>query len=81
MSLTLAAPSSEFSALHPACRPSPQEIEAYTHFIADHESPEISALTDVSHRRDEAELQLWMWRHEAREQAASWEVDGLSSTD
>jgi hypothetical protein len=70
MSLTLAALPSEFSWLRPAYRPSPQEVDAYTHFIAEHESAAVSALTDISRRRDEAELQLWLWRHEMRKQAA-----------
>jgi hypothetical protein len=81
MSLTLAALPSEFSGLHPACRPSPQEVEAYTHFIADNERPAIAALADASHRRDEAELQLWIWRHEAHEQGATFEMVVRSSAD
>lgn len=80
MSLTLGALPSEISGLHPACRPSPQEVEAYTHFIADNERPAISALTDASHRRDEAELQLWMWHHEACEQGTSGEIAVASGT-
>jgi hypothetical protein len=69
MSLTLAALPSEFSWLRPAYRPSPQEVDAYTHFIADHENAAISALTDASRRREEAELQLWIWRSETHQRA------------
>jgi hypothetical protein len=50
-----------FSWLNPDCRPSPAEINAYAHLIASAEghSPRMAPRL-----RDEAELQLWIWRSE-----------------
>ncbi|HVS54454.1 MAG TPA: hypothetical protein VHD62_19010 [Opitutaceae bacterium] len=58
--------SPDFSWLSPACRPSPKEVEAYAHIInaVEHNPPD---RLDSSLR--EAELQLWIWRNEARQRA------------
>lgn len=55
--------SPDFSWLSPSCRPSPKEVETYAHIInaVEHNPPE---RLDSSLR--EAELQLWIWRNEAR---------------
>jgi hypothetical protein len=51
----------EFSWLKPACRPSPQEVEAYAAAIASM-GVEFAGTEESRHR--EAELQLWIWRTE-----------------
>jgi len=53
-----------FSWLRAAYRPSEKEVDAYAHIIADAEGypPECAE----SRLHDEAELQLWIWRTEAR---------------
>lgn len=58
--------SSDFAWLSPSCRPSPREVEAYAHLIrmAEHTAPQ-----DFAACLREAELQLWIWRHDARRRA------------
>jgi hypothetical protein len=65
MSLSLSSLPPGFSWLRPAYRPSPQEVDAYAHLIADTEG--ILSETDASRLYEEAELQLWIWRHETRQ--------------
>lgn len=68
MSLSIAALPPDFSWLHPAYRPSDREIDAYAHIIAHAEGcPCESAAPRL---RDEAELQLWIWRAETRRRPA-----------
>ncbi len=54
-------PPPEFSWLSPSCRPSPTEVDTYARLItaAEGEPPEF-----VPRHRQEAELQLWIWRNE-----------------
>src|SRR5437868_4330863 len=65
MSLSLSSLPPGFSWLRQAYRPSPQEVDAYAHLIADAEG--IFSETDASRFYDEAELQLWIWRSETRQ--------------
>jgi hypothetical protein len=67
MSLSVSSLPPAFSFLRPAYRPSPQEVDAYAHIIANAEGypPECAE----SRLHDEAELQLWIWRAEARKRS------------
>ena len=55
-----------FSWLSPACRPSPEEVQTYAEIISEieHNPPERFASC-----LREAELQLWIWRNDARKRA------------
>jgi hypothetical protein len=55
-----------FSWLSPACRPTPDEVLTYAHLIneVEHRSP-----AEIDDCLREAELQLWIWRNEARKRA------------
>lgn len=56
----------EFSWLSPSCRPSPEEVRTYANIInaVEHNPPERLASC-----LREAELQLWIWRNDARKRA------------
>jgi hypothetical protein len=53
-----------FSWLHPAYRPSDQEVDEYAHIIANAEG--YPAESNALSLYREAELQLWIWRTENR---------------
>ena len=58
----------EFSWLRATYRPSEKEVDTYAHLIANAEGyPHPSS---GSRLFDEAELQLWIWRHEMRKRAS-----------
>jgi hypothetical protein len=66
MPASTSAPVADFSWLLPSCRPSPEEVETYVALIneVEHTPPEFHACC-----LREAELQLWIWRNEARQHA------------
>lgn len=64
MPLSIASLPPEFSWLHPAHRPTDQEIDTYAHMIANVEGYPGEDSAARLHR--EAELQLWSWRAENR---------------
>lgn len=68
MPLSIAALPPDLSWLHPAYRPSDREIDAYAHIIANTEGYPCEAA--AARLRDEAELQLWIWRTENRRRPA-----------
>lgn len=53
--------------LRPTYRPSAEEVAAYAEFIAVAEGHPDRAADD--HLREEAELQLWIWRAETRKRS------------
>jgi hypothetical protein len=65
MHLSIASLPPELSWLHPAYRPTDQEIDAYAHIIANAEGIPGESSAERLHR--EAELQLWIWRTENRQ--------------
>jgi len=69
MSLMLSTLPAEFSCLRAMYRPTPQEVDVYAQLIADNEG--IPTLAESSRLHDEAELQLWVWRSETRQRAAT----------
>lgn len=64
MALTLSSLPAGLDWLRPTYRPSTEEVTAYAEFIAVAEGHPDRATDD--HLRDEAELQLWIWRAETR---------------
>jgi hypothetical protein len=66
--MSLAPLPSGFSWLHPAYRPSEQEVDAYAHIIANAEG--CPGESNALRLYREAELQLWIWRTETRQRAA-----------
>lgn len=64
MAISISAPPPGFSWLRATYRPSAEEVAAYAEVIALAEGqPELAA---DAHLRQEAELQLWIWRTETR---------------
>ena len=64
MPLSIASLPPDLAWLHPAHRPTDQEVDAYAHIIANVEGYPEGENTARLHR--EAELQLWIWCSENR---------------
>jgi hypothetical protein len=62
MSLSVSSLPRGFSWLRPASRPSPEEVDAYAHIIANAEG--YPSEKSAARLLDEAELQLWAARSE-----------------
>ena len=66
MSSSVSSLPPEFQWLSPAYRPSAKEVDTYARIItaAEGDPPEM-----LARHRQEAELQLWIWRNETRQRA------------
>jgi hypothetical protein len=62
MAISITSLPPDLAWLHPAHRPTDQEVDAYAHMIANIEGYPEDENTARLHR--EAELQLWIWRSE-----------------